>query len=84
MVAVAADEIPDPQTLDLWLIVNRVEKQRSNTAYMLFKVDGLIVDISRGITLEPRGIIATGTPDDVIVGAVGRAVRFQHDLMAGR
>lgn len=33
-----ADEIPDPQTLDLWLTVNGVEKQRSNTQFMLFKV----------------------------------------------
>ena len=36
---VTADEIPDPQTLDLWLTVNGVEKQRSNTRHMLFKVD---------------------------------------------
>ena len=50
---VTADEIPDPQKLDLWLTVNGVEKQRSNTAKMLFKVDELIADISQGITLEP-------------------------------
>ncbi|MBL0923805.1 MAG: fumarylacetoacetate hydrolase family protein, partial [Sphingomonadaceae bacterium] len=31
---VTADEIPDPQGLDLWLKVNGFEKQRSNTAYM--------------------------------------------------
>ena len=35
-VIVTADEIPDPQKLDLWLTVNGVEKQRSNTAKMLF------------------------------------------------
>jgi len=67
-VVVTADEIPDPQTLDLWLTVNGVEKQRSNTAYMLFKVDELIADISRGITLEPGDIIATGTPAGVGAG----------------
>ena len=65
---VTADEIPDPQTLDLWLTVNGVEKQRSNTAYMLFKVDELIADISQGITLEPGDIIATGTPAGVGAG----------------
>ena len=65
---VTADEIPDPQALDLWLTVNGVEKQRSNTAKMLFKVDELIADISRGITLEPGDIIATGTPEDVGAG----------------
>lgn len=67
-VIVTADEIQDPQALDLWLTVNDVEKQRSNTAFMLFKVDELIEDISRGITLEPGDIIATGTPAGVGAG----------------
>lgn len=65
---VTADDIPDPQALDLWLTVNGVEKQRSNTAKMLFKVDELIADISSGITLEPGDIIATGTPEGVGAG----------------
>ncbi|MEH7827133.1 fumarylacetoacetate hydrolase family protein [Gemmobacter denitrificans] len=65
---VTADDIPDPQTLDLWLTVNGVEKQRSNTRHMLFKVDDLIADISAGITLEPGDIIATGTPEGVGAG----------------
>jgi len=65
---ITADEIPDPQTLDLWLTVNGVEKQRSNTSHMLFKVDELIADISQGITLEPGDIIATGTPEGVGAG----------------
>lgn len=65
---VTADEIPDPQVLDLWLTVNGVEKQRSNTAKMLFKVDELIADLSTGITLEPGDIIATGTPEGVGAG----------------
>jgi 2-keto-4-pentenoate hydratase/2-oxohepta-3-ene-1,7-dioic acid hydratase in catechol pathway len=65
---VTADEIPDPQTLDLALWVNGVEKQRSNTAYMLFKVDELVANISKGITLEPGDIIATGTPAGVGAG----------------
>ena len=67
-VIVTADEIPDPQKLDLWLTVNGVEKQRSNTAKMLFKVDELIADISQGITLEPGDIIASGTPEGVGAG----------------
>ena len=65
---VTADEIPDPQALDLWLTVNGVEKQRDTTARMLFKVDELIADLSRGITLEPGDIIATGTPAGVGAG----------------
>ncbi|WP_044562906.1 fumarylacetoacetate hydrolase family protein [Azospirillum sp. B4] len=96
-VVVTADEIPDPQSLDLWLTVNGVEKQRSNTAYMLFKVDELIADISRGITLEPGDIIATGTPagvgagrnpqewlwpGDVIVATVDGIGTLRHPVVA--
>src|SRR3546814_8603489 len=65
---VTADEIPDPQILDLWLSVNGVEKQRSNTRHMLFKVDDLISDISQGISLEPGDIISSGTPAGVAAG----------------
>ncbi|MCA6124742.1 fumarylacetoacetate hydrolase family protein [Bradyrhizobium sp. WSM 1704] len=65
---VTADEISDPHALDLWLTVNGVEKQRSNTRHMLFKVPHLISDISAAITLEPGDIIATGTPDGVGAG----------------
>jgi len=67
-VIVTADEIPDPHTLDLHLTVNGVEKQRSNTKHMLFKIPTLISDISAGITLEPGDIIATGTPEGVGAG----------------
>lgn len=65
---VTADEIPDPQVLDLHLSVNGEEKQRDNTATMLFKVNELIADLSQGITLEPGDIIATGTPSGVGAG----------------
>lgn len=67
-VIVTADEIPDPQALNLSLKVNGVTKQSSNTRYMLFKVATLISDISAGITLEPGDIIATGTPEGVGAG----------------
>ena len=65
---VTADEIPNPQTLDLWLTVNGETKQKSNTKHMLFKVNQLISDISSGITLEPGDIIASGTPEGVGAG----------------
>jgi 2-keto-4-pentenoate hydratase/2-oxohepta-3-ene-1,7-dioic acid hydratase in catechol pathway len=62
---VTADEIPDPQTLEIMCRVNGVEKQHSNTRYMLFDVATCISDWSQGITLEPGDIIATGTPSGV-------------------
>ena len=78
---VTADEIPDPQTLDLWLTVNGVEKQRSNTSHMLFKVDELIADISQGITLEPGDIIATGTPEGVGAGRTPQEFVWPGDVI---
>jgi len=65
---VTADEIGDPHGLDLWLTVNGVIKQKSNTRHMLFKVPALIADISAAMTLEPGDIIASGTPDGVGAG----------------
>ncbi|AFJ47856.1 fumarylacetoacetate hydrolase family protein [Shimwellia blattae] len=65
---VTADEIPDPHNLNLSLRVNGVTKQSSNTRHMLFKIPTLIADISKGITLEPGDIIATGTPEGVGAG----------------
>jgi 2-keto-4-pentenoate hydratase/2-oxohepta-3-ene-1,7-dioic acid hydratase in catechol pathway len=65
---VTADEMGDPHTLDLWLSVNGVLKQKSNTRHMLFKIPKLIADISAGMTLEPGDIIATGTPSGVGAG----------------
>jgi 2-keto-4-pentenoate hydratase/2-oxohepta-3-ene-1,7-dioic acid hydratase in catechol pathway len=78
---VTADEIPDPQTLDLWLTVNGVEKQRSNTSHMLFKVDELVADISQGITLEPGDIIATGTPEGVGAGRTPQEFLWPGDVI---
>lgn len=65
---VTADEVADPHGLDLWLTVNGVEKQNSNTRHMYFKIPTLISDLSQGITLEPGDIIATGTPEGVGAG----------------
>lgn len=65
---VTADEISDPHALRLWLTVNGVMKQDSNTRHMLFKIPHLIADISSAITLEPGDVIATGTPAGVGAG----------------
>lgn len=62
---VTADELPDPQALEIICRVNGVEKQHANTKYMIFDVATCIADWSQGITLEPGDIIATGTPSGV-------------------
>jgi 2-keto-4-pentenoate hydratase/2-oxohepta-3-ene-1,7-dioic acid hydratase in catechol pathway len=62
---VTADEIPDPQQLTLKSWVNGVLKQDANTRAMVFSVAQIIAVLSRGMTLEPGDIIATGTPSGV-------------------
>lgn len=80
-VIVTADEIENPQSLDLSLKVNGVTKQSSNTCYMLFDVATLIADISRGITLEPGDIIATGTPEGVGAGRTPQEWVWPGDII---
>ena len=62
---VTADEIPDPQKLTLRLRVNGVLKQEGNTSTMIYPIKTIISILSRGMTLEPGDIIATGTPSGV-------------------
>lgn len=60
-----ADEIPDPQALDITCRVNGVVKQQSNTSAMVFDVAETIHVLSTIFRLLPGDIIATGTPAGV-------------------
>lgn len=62
---VTRDELPNPHELDIRCLVNGVEKQASNTRNMIFDIPFTIAYLSRGMTLLPGDIIATGTPDGV-------------------
>src|SRR5690242_10897339 len=62
---VTPDEVPDPQALSLQLRVNGVTKQDGHTGDMIYGVDAIIEWVSKGMTLLPGSIIATGTPDGV-------------------
>lgn len=62
---VDASEIPDPHRLQISLRVNGQKKQEANTGQMIFRIPRLLADLSRGMTLEPGDVIATGTPDGV-------------------
>ncbi len=62
---VTKDEVPDPQALTIQCQVNEALLQDSTTGEMIFKIPELIEFITRGITLEPGDVIATGTPDGV-------------------
>ena len=62
---VTADEIDDPQQLEVRLRVNGITKQEGNTSMMVFPIRTIIAILSQGMTLEPGDIIATGTPSGV-------------------
>lgn len=62
---VTADDIADPQNLNLACRVNGVIKQASNTRHMIFDIPTIIECLSRGMTLEAGDVIATGTPSGV-------------------
>jgi len=59
---VTADEIPDPQALDLRTTVNGEVRQNNNTRSMKFGVTYLIHFFSTNMTLHPGMVISTGTP----------------------
>jgi len=62
---VTPDEVGDAQSLAIRLYLNGVLKQDGNTAAMIFPIPRLIAALSKGMTLLPGDVIATGTPDGV-------------------
>jgi 2-keto-4-pentenoate hydratase/2-oxohepta-3-ene-1,7-dioic acid hydratase in catechol pathway len=62
---VDSTELNDPQNLAIALRVNGVTRQSSNTKAMIFSIPRIIAELSKGMTLEPGDIIATGTPEGV-------------------
>jgi 2,4-diketo-3-deoxy-L-fuconate hydrolase len=65
---VTADEVPDPQNLDMWLEVDGHRYQSGNTRTMVFGVAYLVSYLSRFMSLQPGDIISTGTPPGVGLG----------------
>jgi len=67
---VTADEVPDPQALDLRLWVNGQLRQNSSTSDMIFGVAQIVSYMSDFMELRPGDVIATGTPSGVGAGMV--------------
>jgi len=65
---VTTDEIPNPQTLEMWLDVNTERMQTGNTRTMIFSVAKIVSHLSQYMTLMPGDIITTGTPPGVGMG----------------
>lgn len=73
-----ADEIKDPNNLQLWLKLNGVMTQNSNTEDFVFNIQTLVSYISEFMTLLPGDVISTGTP-----AGVGMGLNPQRYLKAG-
>jgi 2-keto-4-pentenoate hydratase/2-oxohepta-3-ene-1,7-dioic acid hydratase in catechol pathway len=75
---VTQDEITDPHALAIRLWVNGDLRQSDTTAHMHFSVGRIVADLSKGMTLMPGDVIATGTPP-----GVGYAMTPPQFLKAG-
>lgn len=65
---VTADQVSDPNALNIECRVNGEVRQSSNTNDMVFNCATLVSYISRYFALRPGDIIFTGTPEGVILG----------------
>lgn len=59
---VTADEIPDPQALHIWAVVDGQTVQDASTGQMIRSVATLVSHLSRSATLLPGTLISTGSP----------------------
>lgn len=78
---VSADQVPDPQKLDLSLKLNGETVQNSNTDDMIFSVAHIISYMSQFMALQPGDIIATGTPSGVGMGMSPQRFLRPGDVM---
>ena len=75
---VTADEVPDPQALDLFCEISGQRMQNGSTRNMIFSCAKIISYISEFMTLMPGDVIPTGTP-----AGVGIGMRPQRFLKSG-
>ena len=65
---VTADEVGDPQSLEVWTTVNGETRQRGDTKDMIFSVRALVAYVSQFMSLRAGDLISTGTPAGVAHG----------------
>lgn len=70
--------IGNPNNLNIQTLVNGEVRQDSNTEHFIFPVEEIISVLSKGMTLEPGDIIATGTP-----AGVGKGFKPPRFLKSG-
>ncbi len=65
---VTADEVPDVTTLHMETRVNDEIRQSVSVKDLIFDIPTMIETASRGMTLQPGDLLATGTPAGVGIG----------------
>ncbi len=65
---VTAEEVGNPQRLNMWMDLNGQRMQDGNTKTMIFDCATIVSYCSQFMTLEPGDIITTGTPPGVGMG----------------
>lgn len=70
--------ISNPNNLHIQTKVNDEIRQDSNTSHFIFPIEEIISVLSKGMTLEPGDIIATGTP-----AGVGKGFKPPRFLKSG-
>jgi 2-keto-4-pentenoate hydratase/2-oxohepta-3-ene-1,7-dioic acid hydratase in catechol pathway len=78
---VTADDVADPQKLDMYLDLNGERMQTGNTATMIFTVAQIIEHLSQMMTLQPGDVISTGTPPGVGMGMKPPRYLTEGDVM---
>ncbi len=71
---VTADEVEDPQDLDLWLEVDGHRYQEGTTKTMVYGVAHIVSYLSQFMSLQPGDVISTGTPPGVGMGQKPEAI----------
>lgn len=78
---VTADEVPDPQALQVSLTLNGKVVQNENTSDMIFTVAQIVSHLSQFMKLVPGDIISTGTPSGVGLGMSPQRFLKPGDVM---
>ena len=78
---VTADEVPDPQALDLFCELNGQRMQSGSTRNMIFNCAKIVSYISHFMTLMPGDVIPTGTPAGVGLGMKPQRFLKPGDVM---
>jgi 2,4-didehydro-3-deoxy-L-rhamnonate hydrolase len=65
---VTKEDISDPHNLRLWLDLNGLRIQDSNTNDLIFDIPTIVSYLSNFMTLLPGDVISTGTPSGVGLG----------------